>query len=201
MSNEPSPAHGRQFQRVVQALYHEVTSIPVTFAASIIVIVGVAYSALDFLFHLQAPQSGSVPSLPSLPIVGLDFLVRSCAFLVLQSALAFVYAKTQNFVSEKVSRVAFLIWIMVALIFGWLSTFVSVALFALSGVSYDWAVIRLFLASLVGIFIMGFFVDAYQTDKEDYQSVAPFSILFGLIALIIFGVIFGTQVLTSLPTS
>jgi hypothetical protein len=179
------------FRRFMRMMHHEITTVPVTFTASVIVIIPVLYAAVEFAI---SPPSLAlpVPNLPSVttPIPGLNILLKGCTFLVLQWAVSTLFARSIQFVSRRIGDASLMLTFLAALVYGWLSTFISFILWVISAPHVDGAIMVLFAT-----FFVSFFILIYSTPEEvaDEVNYSVFVVLFGLVALFIFSIVFGFQ--------
>jgi hypothetical protein len=184
-------SQGSMLSRVFRIIHHEATSIPLTFAASLIVVIPVVYGAVQFLI---SPSSFELPvvNFPSVstPIPGLNILIKGCTFLVLQWAVSTLYARSVQFLSRRTNTMALMPAAIIALVYGWLSTFASYILWVTAAPHLDGAVL-----ALVVVFIVSLFILAQSTPEEgpNEWNYPVFIFMFGAVALIVFSVVFGIQ--------
>ena len=179
------------FRRLVHIVHHEITNVPITFIASLIVIVPVLYGALQFSISptsLELPA----PNLPSVttPIPGLNILLKGCTFLVLQWAVATLFARSVQFLSRRTDDMPIMLSALAALVYAWLSTFISFILWVTATTSFDGAAIALFIVFWVSLFILVLSTPEQGPNETNYPV---FVIIFGAVALVIFSFVFGFQ--------
>jgi hypothetical protein len=192
MPDDPhADANQNMLSRVFRIIHHEATSIPFTFIASLIVIIPVLYGAIQFLI---SPGSFELPivNFPSVstPIPGLNILIKGCTFLVLQWAVSTLYARSVQFLSRRTNNMALMPAAVIALVYGWLSTFISYILWITAAPHLDGAVFALVVVLFVSLFILALSTPEEGPNEFNYPV---YIVIFGGVALVIFSIVFGVQ--------
>jgi hypothetical protein len=172
-------------------LHHEITTVPVTFTASVIVIIPVLYASIEFAI---SPTSLAlpIPNFPSVttPIAGLNILLKGCTFLVLQWAVSTLFARSVQFFSRRTNNATLMLSALAALVYAWLSTFISFVLWVTAAPHVDGAVAVLFVVFWVSLIILVYSTPEEGPDEANYPVVV---IVLGAAALFIFSFVFGFQ--------
>jgi hypothetical protein len=192
MNSNGKPDDGKgPVSKLRRMLIDEATAIPITFIASIVVLVTVIYSAVEFLISPSVLSASNVLSFPKIvsPIPGLNILVKAIGFFVVQGALASIYARTIDTIARLFGNIAIVLFIIAALVYAWLSTFVSFALWVTATPNYIIGILTLAAASFISFMILSIFITSNSSsDKEDNSAAAAAA---GIASLVIFGIIFG----------
>jgi len=191
MSTSGTPESGKGLiAMAARILRHEAATIPVTFIASIIVIAPVLYSAIDFFVSPTVITSLDTTATFKLasPIPGLTTLVRGIGFIVLQSAIAYVYVKTTDVIARSFRNIILIPFIIPALVYAWLSAYVSFVLWVMAASSITGGNLTLIGAFLLALLVLILFVGDRAADDDnrpvEFWVCSIFSII---VFLIIFG--------------
>jgi hypothetical protein len=183
-------------KRFFSGLRHEFGNMPLTFIASLFFLLDLIRSAVTYFVPSLAIGTSSAPvvvTIPSIPVPGVNLVVRLCLFLVIQGAFMSIYTRTMLAIIKMRWHGLHIILIVCAIIASWLSTFISFEVAAMAAPEANIGMFLLVISSISAALILVYFVANSNPEGNDEDDL----VLTGMATaggLIIFTIFFISEV-------